>query len=884
VREAPSSRSGAGPVGSGAVASQRAHAGGPRAGSPARPRAAADGEDGSSGGRGGAGPGGGRGRPERRDPQAPARDARPGSRERPPGETRPAREPRPEAPAPTPTRSAPTPARSAPTPTRSATAGTAATARTPATARTSATAKTPAPAKSAKAAPAARTAAARGAPTPRGAAPGRAGAAPPGGANPPGGSARRATNLRDAMAPAVRRPGVRPATGARDGHAATTARPGDDEAGRAPRRRGPAGRLGPGKAIPGRSAAGKSAAGRSGAAVPGAGRPGQRRALLRPVPDLDATGTALAKLPLLERPLASYYLLGSSAGLLLLLGLVMVLSASNVRSFEAFGSSYTIFVRQATWMGIGLPVLLAASRMPVRLFRRVAYPLMAVSLLLLLAVLSPLGVTSNGAQRWVGVGSLTLQPSELAKLALVLWSADLLTRKRRLLGDWKHLIIPIVPMAVLIGGLIMLQPDMGTTIVVFSVLFVVLWVVGTPGRVYGGLLGVIALIGTILAVIEPYRLERLLSYRDPFDNATGSGWQAVHGIYALSSGGWWGEGLGASREKWPDLLPASYTDFILAIIGEELGLLGCLLVVLLFGVFGYAGLRVAHRTDNHFVRLAAAGSTGWILTQAVVNMGAVVGLLPITGIPLPLVSFGGSSLVPTMLSIGMLLAFARSEPAAARLLAERARERREARRARQGRRGPAGAPAPARADRATANRPAGERRRRERPGRERPDLERPAQERPDRDRPAQERPARARPARQRPARERPDRQRPGGERVDQYRSAGNRAGRVGPDRDRSGGEAAAPERRAPGRSDADPGGGRVRRPRPATGGVRSDGVAGGPPPRPSGAAARRAPRADPDDGGTPGAGSPGGTRRRPAAEPGPYRRTRRDPDGPPTAG
>jgi cell division protein FtsW len=410
--------------------------------------------------------------------------------------------------------------------------------------------------------------------------------------------------------------------------------------------------------------------------------------VLRPVPNPDTPGAALARLPLLERPLASYYLLGSSAGLLLLLGLVMVLSASNVRSYAAFGSSYTVFVRQATWMGIGLPVLLAASRAPSQWFRRVAYPLMGLTLVLLLAVLSPLGVSSNGAQRWLGVGSLSLQPSELAKLALVLWSADLLTRKRRLLGDWKHLIVPVVPVSALIGGLIMMQPDMGTTIVAFAVLFVVLWVVGTPGRVYAGLVGVLGAVGGILAVTEPYRLERLLSYRDPFEHAQGSGWQAVQGLYALAGGGWFGEGLGASKEKWPDLLPASYTDFILAIIGEELGLLGCLVVVILFGVFGYAGLRVAHRSDNQFVRLAAAGSTGWILTQAVVNMGAVVGLLPITGIPLPLVSFGGSSLVLTMFSIGMLLAFARSEPAAARLLAERSQRRREARR--QRRRGPRG--------------------------------------------------------------------------------------------------------------------------------------------------------------------------------------------------
>jgi len=504
---------------------------------------------------------------------------------------------------------------------------------------------------------------------------------------------RRPTTLRDAMAPAVRRPGTRPGPAEPGRESRPRKAPRPDEA-----RRGVGRVTGP---------------------FPLPARPGQRRPVLRPVPD--TPGASLARLPLLERPLASYYLLGSSAGLLLLLGLVMVLSASNVRSYAAFGSSYTVFVRQATWMGIGLPVLLAASRAPSQMFRRIAYPLMGVTLLSLLAVLSPLGVASNGAQRWLGVGSFSLQPSELAKLALVLWSADLLTRKRRLLGDWKHLIVPIVPVTAVVGGLIMLQPDMGTTIVVFAVLFVVLWVVGTPGRVYAGLVGALGFVGTILAVIEPYRLERLLSYRDPFQNAQTTGWQAVQGIYALAGGGWFGEGLGASKEKWPNLLPASYTDFILAIIGEELGLLGCLVVVILFGVFGYAGLRVAHRSDNQFVRLAAAGSTGWILTQAVVNMGAVVGLLPITGIPLPLVSFGGSSLVLTMFSIGMLLAFARSEPAAARLLADRSRRRKEARRERrQARRGP---------DRA---RPAGRRRGAAPPGAgaetaegTRPDTERP---------------------------------------------------------------------------------------------------------------------------------------------------------------
>jgi cell division protein FtsW len=385
--------------------------------------------------------------------------------------------------------------------------------------------------------------------------------------------------------------------------------------------------------------------------------------------------------PVLDRPLASYYLLASSAGLLLLLGLVMVLSASSVRSFADSGSSYTVFARQATWVGIGLPVLAIASRLPVRTFRKLAYPLLGVALILLVLVLIPhIGVVAGGARRWLGLGPYTLQPSEVAKLALALWSGDLLVRKRRLLGDWKHLLIPLVPVTLVICGLIMMEPDMGTTIVVLAVMLAVLWVVGTPLRTYGALVGALAVAGTMLVLTEPYRFERLLSYRDPFADAHDTGFQAVQGIYALSSGGWWGDGLGASREKWPGLLPAAHTDFILAIIGEELGLLGSLVVVLLFGVIGYAGVRVAHRTSDPFVRLATAGATGWIVVQAVVNMGAVVGLLPITGIPLPLVSFGGSALIPTMLTIGMLLSFARAEPAAAEFLARRAAARRAVRR------------------------------------------------------------------------------------------------------------------------------------------------------------------------------------------------------------
>jgi len=372
--------------------------------------------------------------------------------------------------------------------------------------------------------------------------------------------------------------------------------------------------------------------------------------------NVDTGAVAEQGVPLLARPLASYYLVLFSAGLLLLLGLVMVLSASSVRSYEDFGSSYTVFIKQVTWVGLGLPVVLVASRMSVRSYRRLAYPMLVLALVLLIAVLiPPFGDVRGGARRWIAIGSYTVQPSEFAKLALVLWGADLLVRKRRMLTDAKHLLVPLVPVSVLMFLLIMLEPDMGTTLVVLAILITMLWVVGTPIKVFLSLLGAIALLGTALVITEPYRFERLLSFRDPFADEFHTGFQAVQGLYALSSGGWWGEGLGASREKWPGLLPAAHTDFILAIIGEELGLPGSIGVVLLFGVLAYAGIRIAHLTDDPFVRLAAAASTGWVFTQAVVNMAAVVGLLPITGIPLPLVSFGGSSTVISLIAIGLLL-------------------------------------------------------------------------------------------------------------------------------------------------------------------------------------------------------------------------------------
>lgn len=376
-----------------------------------------------------------------------------------------------------------------------------------------------------------------------------------------------------------------------------------------------------------------------------------------------------------DRPLTSYYLVLGVTLLLTVLGLLMVLSASSVNSFSKYGSSYTVFLRQATWVALGLPLLWVGSRLPPRTYRALAYPMLGVAAALLVLTLVPgVGIAVNGNQNWIALAGFRIQPSEPAKLALVLWGADLLVRKRRLLAAWKHLLVPLLPVAGGVTALVLFEGDLGTAVILLVVTGALLFVAGAPLRLFALLgLGGAGLVG-YLVLTASYRLERFRSWGNPFADLQGSGWQAAHGIYALSSGGWWGLGLGASREKW-GLLPEAHTDFIFAIIGEELGLVGTLVVLGLFGLLGYAGLRIAVRSTDPFVRLAAAAATAWLLVQALVNMGAVLGVLPIAGIPLPLVSYGGSAMLPTMLALGMLLSFARDEPGARAALAARRRRR-----------------------------------------------------------------------------------------------------------------------------------------------------------------------------------------------------------------
>ncbi|WP_432135940.1 MULTISPECIES: putative lipid II flippase FtsW [unclassified Streptomyces] len=376
-----------------------------------------------------------------------------------------------------------------------------------------------------------------------------------------------------------------------------------------------------------------------------------------------------------DRPLTAYYLILGGSLLITVLGLVMVYSASQIKALELSLPGTFFFRKQFLAALIGTVLLVLASRMPVKLHRALAYPILAGAVFLMALVQVPgIGMAVNGNQNWIAVGgSFQIQPSEFGKVALVLWGADLLARKqdKRLLTQWKHMLVPLVPVAFTLLGLIMLGGDMGTAIILTAILFGLLWLAGAPTRLFAGVLAIAGTIGLILIKTSPNRMARLscIGATEPRSGAVDC-WQAVHGIYALASGGIFGSGLGASVEKWGQL-PEAHTDFIFAVTGEELGLAGTVSVVALFAALGYAGIRVAGRTEDPFVRYAAGGVTTWITAQAVINIGAVLGLLPIAGVPLPLFSYGGSALLPTMFAIGLLIAFARDEPAARAALAMR---------------------------------------------------------------------------------------------------------------------------------------------------------------------------------------------------------------------
>lgn len=372
-----------------------------------------------------------------------------------------------------------------------------------------------------------------------------------------------------------------------------------------------------------------------------------------------------------DRPLASYQLVLGSTALLLGLGLIMVLSASSIYArFNYDGNSFAIIQRQLIFAVVGLVGAYVAAHVPLRLLRKLILPFLIVSILMIMATYIPgVGIEVNGNRNWLPlVAGFQLQPSEFAKLALILWMADLYAKRRKHLGTPRYVLTPMVPVAGFVALLVVGQHDLGTALVLFALIIGMLWVAGLPGKQMGAMLAGLFVILVIAIANSPERVGRLLNFTDPESDPDFRGFQAIHGMMALARGGFWGVGLGGSRQKWGSL-PEAHTDFILAVIGEELGLLGTLVVLALFVFLAIAGIRIATRTRDPFVHYAAAGITIWISVQAVINIGMVLGLLPVIGIPLPLISYGGSSLLVTLLAMGVLINCAKTEPGAKRALA-----------------------------------------------------------------------------------------------------------------------------------------------------------------------------------------------------------------------
>jgi cell division protein FtsW len=385
-------------------------------------------------------------------------------------------------------------------------------------------------------------------------------------------------------------------------------------------------------------------------------------------------GSALAAfLKRLDSPVTSYYVLLSVTVVLVVIGLIMVLSASSVKSLVETdnGSPYLFFRKQLEFAVAGGVVLGVASRLRPGTWKALALPVLLAALVLQALVLTPLGVSVNGNRNWLALGPVTLQPSEVAKLGLVLVGATVLSAKRRSLGSLKHVLVPyLFPVAAVSVGLVLLGHDLGTVLVMGAVIAAVLFASGVPVRLFawaGALFGAMAV---TLVATSPNRLQRFDVWLGKDTDPYGAARQPLHGRYALADGGWWGVGLGASREKW-SWLPEAHNDFIFAILGEELGLPGTLVMLALFCALALVCYRIVLRTDDRFVRIATAGVMAWVVSQAIVNIGAVIGLLPVIGVPLPLVSYGGSSLLTTMLALGMVLSFARHEPGCADALSAR---------------------------------------------------------------------------------------------------------------------------------------------------------------------------------------------------------------------
>jgi cell division protein FtsW len=383
----------------------------------------------------------------------------------------------------------------------------------------------------------------------------------------------------------------------------------------------------------------------------------------RPKPATGGSHLRLVEAPDLMRPTptpaavarSNLTLLLAPAALLTVIGLVMILSAGSISAVEGYGTSFWYFNRQTLYAAAGVIGLVVTARLPYAFWRRAAIPMLLMLLPVMLLTLHPaFGSSLYGASRWIDLGPITLQPAEFAKLLTVCAAAAILSRPWKNLQRPRDAFLPLGPLVAVVAGVVLLQKDLGTAVVICGSVFLLLFAAGLRLRhlAWTGLVGAAATAFFIFGIA--YRRTRFLeawlnSELDP----SGAGWQLRQGLIALGSGGWFGVGLGNSRQKW-DYLPNAHSDFVFAILGEELGLIGALAVLSLFGVLLFAGIRIAMNAPDSFGRMLAAGITGWIGLQTLVNLGAVTGLLPITGVPLPFLSFGGTALVVTLAGVGVI--------------------------------------------------------------------------------------------------------------------------------------------------------------------------------------------------------------------------------------
>jgi cell division protein FtsW len=345
----------------------------------------------------------------------------------------------------------------------------------------------------------------------------------------------------------------------------------------------------------------------------------------------------------------------ATAVMLLSTGVVMVYSASAIVAADRFRDPYFFLKRQVFWAALGCGALWLALRTDYRRLEKFVLPLLALAALLLVLVLVPgLGVSVNGSRRWLRLGPFSFQPAELAKLALVVYLAAFLTRKREALDDFWHGLVPPLAVGGGLAGLVLLQPDLGNAVTLLVLTMGLLFLAGARTS-WLAMLAIPALPAAALAVwVAPYRMRRVFAFLDPWQDPRGSGFQIIQSWLAFGGGGLLGRGIGESKQKL-FYLPEAHTDFIFAIIGEELGFAGAAVIVLLFAVLVWRGLRIGLRAADPFGAYLALGITVLVATQTLVNLGVVTGMLPTKGLPLPFLSFGGSALLVTMVATGVLL-------------------------------------------------------------------------------------------------------------------------------------------------------------------------------------------------------------------------------------